>query len=167
MPKHATKMWSRRFLSFTRTSLLVACVVLTFLGTQGFSQQPIKPEDQETTIVGTIKLIHGYGPPGYGEDPKHDTRVSYWAVEVPVPVNLSCTSEKKQFVDTDCASAKRLKLFFPGDGLMKLSELPAAKWEGKMVVVKGKLHRADTAGEMTLIFMDVTKISAAPRTTNR
>ena len=168
MSELAARMWSGRLRSYTLNSRLVACVVLAFLGTQGFSQQLIKPEDQETTIAGTIKLIHGFGPPGYGEDPKHDAHVSYWAIEVPVPVNFSCTPEKKQFADADCASAKRLKLFFPGDELMKLSELPAARWEGKKVVVEGKLHRADTAGEMTLIYVDVTKLSgASPTQPNR
>jgi hypothetical protein len=56
-------------------------------------------------------------------------------------------------------SAKRMKLFFDGLELKKLSELPPAKWKDRQVVV-GKLHRADTAGEMTPIYIDVASISA-------
>lgn len=53
-----------------------------------------------------------------------------------------------------------MKLFFPGLALERLNELPAARWKDRQVVVVGKLHRADTAGEMTPIYFDVTSISA-------
>jgi hypothetical protein len=53
-----------------------------------------------------------------------------------------------------------MKLFFDGLELKKLNELPAAKWKDHRVIVIGKLHRADTAGEMTPIYIDVTSISA-------
>lgn len=121
-----------------------------------FSQQLIKPEGQETTLQGTIRLIHGYGPPGYGEDPKHDAHVSYWALEVSVPVNTPCTDS-----EFGCDPAKRLKLFFPNMALVRLSDLPAAKWKDHAVTIHGKLHHADTAGEMTPIYIDVTSIQGA------
>ncbi len=122
----------------------------------------MKPEDQQTTVTGTIKLVHDYGPPGYGEDPKHDAHVTYWAIVPPVPVNLTCTPDEQKFAETDCAPAKRINLYFPGLELKKLNELPAAKWNGRKVMVTGKLHRADTVGEMTPIYMDVTSIATAP-----
>ena len=140
------KMW----LSITIASLLSVTTVPTFC------QQLIKPEGQETTLQGTIRLIHGYGPPGYGEDTKPDAHVTYWALEVPVPVNTPCADS-----EFGCDPAKRLKLFFPNMALVRLSDLPAAKWKDHAVTIHGKLHHADTAGEMTPIYIDVTSIQGA------
>jgi hypothetical protein len=135
------------------------------MASRSLAQQLQKPENQIVRLDGTIKLIHDFGPPGYGEDPKHDTHVSYWALVVPVPVNVPCTPTKPEFAADECGPAKALKLFFLGDELKKLSEMPAAKWSGHLVSVKGKLHRADTAGEMTPIYMDVVEISGIPKRT--
>ena len=148
-PKQAVK---------TTLRISIAALSLLFVGQETFCQQIIKPENQETSLQGTIRLIHGFGPPGYGEDPKHDERVNYWALEVPVAVNTPCTPAS----DFGCDPAKRLKLFFPNNALAQLTDLPAAKWKDKAVVITGKLHHADTAGEMTPIYIDVTTISAAP-----
>jgi hypothetical protein len=143
-------------------STAIAAVCLLFVTTMpALSQQVIKPEDQEISLQGTIRLIHGFGPPGYGEDPKHDAHVSYWALEVPSPVNVPCTPTKPEYAKDECGPAKRLKLFFNGLELTKLTDLPAAKWKDHQVIVLGKLHRAETAGEMTPIYMDVTEISGA------
>ena len=137
---------------------IAACCLISVFQETVSAQQLIKPENQETSLQGTIRLIHGYGPPGYGEDPKHDARVSYWALEVPVPVNTPCTPAS----DFGCDPAKRLKLFFLNTPPARLNDLPAAKWKDHAVVIVGKLHHADTAGEMTPIYIDVTTISAAP-----
>jgi len=124
------------------------------------AKQVIKSEDQEIALQGTIRLVHDFGPPGYGEDPKHDAHVSYWAIEVPIPINTPCTPEKPEWTKYDCESAKRMKLFFSGLELTKLENLPAAKWKDHHVIVRGRIHRADVAGEMTPIYIDVTSISA-------
>ena len=145
--------------SLSRTVGVLCALSITCAGA-AFSQQLVKPEDQQVSIEGTIRLVHDFGPPGYGEDPKHDAHVSYWALEVPVPINTPCTPEKPEFAKDDCGPAKRMKLFFDGFELKKLNELPASKWKDHRVTVIGKLHRADVAGEMTPIYIDVTAISA-------
>jgi hypothetical protein len=144
----------------------LSCVALLFsafaiaCASPSHSQQLIKPEDQQVSVRGTIRLVHDFGSPGYGEDPKHDDHVSYWALEVPVPINTPCTPSKPEYAKDECGPAKRMKLFFEGLELKKLNELPAANWKDHQVTVIGKLHRADTAGEMTPIYMDVTSTSA-------
>ena len=168
------KMWSGRFReplnrtfgkwqrNFPFDWRLLPLAALELCSLHSFSQQLIKQEEQQTTLAGTIKLVHDYGPPGYGEDPKHDAHVSYWALVPPDPVNFPCTPEKQKFADTDCAPAKQINLYFAGFALKRLNELPAAKWNGQQVIIEGKLHRADTVGEMTPIYMDVSAINAAP-----
>lgn len=145
--------------SLTTSAVLLFALSTTCIGTS-FCQQLIKPEDQEVSLQGRIRLVHDFGPPGFGEDPKHDAHVTYWALEVRVPINTPCTPSSPQSAKYECESANRMKLFFPGLELKKLNELPAAKWKDRQVVVVGKLHRADTAGEMTPIYIDVTSISA-------
>lgn len=140
-------------------SIVIATAFLLSVTTvPAFSQQIIKPENQDISLEGTIRLIHDFGPPGYGEDPKHDAHVSYWALEVPSTVNVPCTPTKPEYAKDECGPAKRLKLFFNGLELTKLTDLPAAKWKDHQVIVRGRLHRADTAGEMTPIYMDVSQI---------
>jgi hypothetical protein len=151
-----SKMWSGRF-RFLCYLLLSA--LASQLGNaqkpKDSSQQIIRPENQEMTLPGTIRLIHDYGPPGYGETPKRDAHVSYWALETNQPVMASPNSG-----DFDCTPTKRLKLFFAGDSLRPLLQSPAARWKDKRVVIPGKLHCADTAGEMTTIYMDADSIAA-------
>jgi hypothetical protein len=115
-----------------------------------------KPENQPTSLDGIIRLVHGFGPPGYGEDPKHDAHVTYWAIET-----TRLTEAIPSQTDFDCIPTKRLKLFFPGLELQPLAELPAAEWRNQRVAVKGRIHCADTAGEMTSIYMDVDSIGAS------
>ena len=96
--------------------------------------------------------------------PEHDAHVSYWALEVPTPVNVPCIPTKPEYAKDECGPAKRLNLFFIGQGLTKLTDLPAAMWKDHQVIVRGKLHRADTAGEMTPIYMDVSQIHGSTPT---
>jgi hypothetical protein len=154
MSEHPAKIWF---------SIVIACL-LSITTMPAFSQQVVKPENQDISLAGTIRLIHGFGPPGYGEDPKHDARVSYWALEVSSPVNVPCTPTKPENAQLECGAAKRLKLFFHGLELTKLTDLPAAKWKDHPVLVRGKLYRADTAGEMTPIYMDVSQIQGSTPT---
>jgi hypothetical protein len=141
-------------------------LLLVSLPSIAHSQQIIKPEGQEIFLQGTIRLIHDYGPPGYGESPKHDAHVSYWALEVPIPINTPCTPTKPEYAKDECGPAKRINLYFDGLGLVKLTDLPAAKWKNLKVIVRGKLHRSDTAGEMTPIYMNVSQINGLTPNTN-
>jgi hypothetical protein len=107
----------------------------------GQAQSIRRHENQPILLNGTIRLVHGFGPPGYGETPKQDAHVTYWAIETARPV-VAIPDQ----TDFGCTPTKRLKLFFPGLELQSLMELPAAKWKNQQVTIKGKIHCADTAG---------------------
>src|ERR1019366_2259802 len=139
---------SQQYAQTSRIIALAALCLFCLIGRETFAQQLLQPENQDIALQGTIRLIHGFGPPGFGEDPKRDSHVSYWALEVPIPVNTPCTPVKPEFAKYDCQPAKLLKLSFEGLSLTKLGDLPAAKWKDQRVSVRGKIHRADTAGEM-------------------
>jgi hypothetical protein len=140
-----------------KVSIPSVCVWLPLLAialcTQ--AQSISRPENKPISLDGTIRLVHGFGPPGYGESPKSDAHVTYWAIETDMPVTV--ISDQPDF---DCSPTKRLNLFFTGMALEPLMKLPAAKWRGQRVTVHGKIHCAETAGEMTSIYMDVETIEA-------
>lgn len=121
------------------------------------AQGIMKPADRPVVLNGMIREVHSYGPPGYGEDKKSDAKVTYLAIELPRPINIRCTPEKTEWAAIDCQAAKRLKLFFfssSGDAL----EQTAKKMIGQRVSLTGTLKRADSAGEMTPIYIEVTAI---------
>ncbi len=118
----------------------------------------IVPEDHVAALAGVIKLVHGYGPPGYGANKKTDRRITYWVLDVPTAVNTPCKPDRPEWRSIQCASTKRLRLFFPTLPLNNGLELAAKKLEGHRVVVSGVVHRADTLGEITPIYMNVTAL---------
>ena len=133
-------------------------LLFTALANCGQAQNLQRPENQPTSLDGTIRLVHDFGPPGYGETPKRDAHVTYWAIETVRPV-VAIPGQK----DFDCIPTKRLKLFFSGLELQPLMKLPAAKWKDQTVTINGTIHCADTAGEMTSIYMGVASIGAVVR----
>jgi len=125
-----------------------------------------KPENQELTLTGVIREVHGYGPPGYGEDKKRDSHITYWALELPRPINLPCTPEKPEWAPTECVSERQPHLFFAESPTGGDLELKAKSLKDSRALVTGVLHRADTAGEITAIYMDVTEATEVLRRDN-
>lgn len=117
------------------------------------------PEDKQVVLSGRIEFRHGYGPPGWGEDPKHDEHIVYWVMELPRPVSTPCTPERPEWASTDCQTTKRLRLLIETN-LPLVNEARLSR--GRKVAVTGTLHRQATAGEMTPIVMDVTAIKQLP-----
>jgi hypothetical protein len=140
-----------KLLHFAALNLFLSCAVLQAIG-----QTIVKPENQELTLTGVIREVHGYGPPGYGEDKKRDSRITYWALDLRAAVSVPCTPEKPKWASEDCAPVKRLHLFFPTSPTDNGLERKAQAAMGKKMAVTGMLHKADTAGEITLIYMDVS-----------
>jgi hypothetical protein len=122
------------------------------------AQTIVEPLETEVALAGEIKLVHGYGPPGYGENKKTDAPITYWVLELPTLVNSLCTPEKPQWQSVDCAATKRLRLFFPTSPPDHGLELKAKALKGHKAVVSGILRRQDTVGEITPIYMNVTEI---------
>jgi hypothetical protein len=116
------------------------------------------PEGRELALAGILTEVHGYGPPGYGEDKRHDARITYWVLELQTSINTPCTPERPEWASLDCMSTKRLRLFFPTLPEKNGIEQKARLTQGEKVLVSGVLHRRDTANEITPIYMDVTDI---------
>ena len=152
-------------MSRSRKSALVFAAMLCSMLRAG-GQTILEPQNQEVALAGELREVHGYGPPGYGENKKVDTPITYWVLELPNPVNVVCTPEKPQWEADDCKATKRLKLFFPTLPANNGLELKAKAMRGQRVLATGILHRSDTVGEITPIYMNVTElqpVQAAPK----
>ena len=115
----------------------------------------LKSEDKPIVLTGRVSLVHGYGPPGWGEDRKHDARITYWVIDLPAAINTPCKPERPEWAALDCGSAKRLRLIVEGD-THRLAEAKAV--QGRSAIVNGILRRQDTVGEITPLYIDVTEI---------
>jgi hypothetical protein len=133
----------------------VLTLALMFLQQTSNPHVVLWPEDKQVSLTGRILLIHGYGPPGWGEDPKHDAHITYWVIDLPAAINTPCKPERPEWEARDCQSTKQLRLIVGSDAHL-LAEAKAAR--DRMATASGILHRQDTAGEITPIYMDVTDI---------
>jgi hypothetical protein len=125
------------------------------------SQIIMEPLNQQIALAGELRKVHGYGTPGYGENKKVDSPIEYWVLEPPNPVNTACTPEKPQWAADDCKATKQIKLFFPTSPANNGLERKAKSMTGTRVIATGNLHRADTVGELTSIYMNVTELQPA------
>jgi hypothetical protein len=142
-------------------SSVVLWVLVLLLPTAVGQQVILEPTDHEVALAGTLELVHGFGPPGYGEDKKNDRKIVYWVVKLQTPVNTPCTPERPEWADTDCASTNRLRLFLPLPPQGKNLEAEAQRLRGHKVIATGILHRRETMGEITPIYMNVTDLVLA------
>ncbi len=58
-----------------------------------------EPADQQIDLLGILRIVHAYGPPGYGADTKRDAKISYWALELPSEINMACTPDLPDLAD--------------------------------------------------------------------
>ena len=116
------------------------------------------PEGKELAIAGILRHEHGYGPPGYGEDKHTDAKIAYWVVELSTPITTPCTPERPEWASVDCKSTKVIRLFLPllPEGAELTRRVEAAK--NMRVLMTGIVHRQDTLGETTPVYMNVTDI---------
>ncbi len=130
------------------------------------AQTIVEPLETEVALAGEIREVHGYGPPGYGENKKIDARITYWVLELPTLVNSLCTPEKPEWQSVDCKATKRLRLFFPISPADNGLERKAKALMGHKAVLTGILHRQDTLGQITPIYMNVTELKPVQSSQN-
>jgi len=85
-------------------------------------------ESPEVTLEGKIVLYDFYGPPGYGENPDEDMKVSYYFLVLKNPIKFEGDNETKTIKEVQIVTAKgtkytvnknykiKGKLFLPSSG---------------------------------------------------
>jgi hypothetical protein len=150
-------------LRFANCLILAICISFMLSGGILAQQAITVPEGKELSLRGVLKKINGYGPPGFGENKRVDSKITYWILEVNTPITVPCTPERPEWASIDCQATKRLRLFFPLSPEGALLENRAVVARDKRVLLAGILHRQDTAGEITPVYIDVTDIHAVKK----
>jgi len=140
-----------------KSKLIFVVLMLCFVF-EARGQSIVAPLGKEVALAGEIRKVHDYGPPGYGEDKGRDARISYWILELPHPIKVPCIPERGELTSEDCQATKQLRLFFPTSPANNGLDSKAKAMRGHRAIVNGILHRSDTVGESTPIYMDVTDI---------
>lgn len=139
-------------------SLLITLLLLS--STPLRAQRPIvEPTDRAVALAGTMRMVHGYGPPGYGEDPKKDVKVSYLALSLSFSVTTVCAPQLPQLQEIQCGAADTLRLVFPTNKEAVDLKKKALTLIGKRVLVTGVLHRQESMSDYTRVYMDVAEVS--------
>ena len=123
------------------------------------AQVIMETADRPVTLTGVIRLIHGCGPPGWGETRKIDQKFTYLVIDLPKPINTPCTPGRPEWALTECRSTRQLELFFSSSSADEL-ELTAKKMTGRRVTLTGTLQRQVAPAEMTAIYIEVTAFLA-------
>jgi hypothetical protein len=108
------------------------------------------------TIQGSASLKPAYGPPGFGEDPKHDTREDYLALTLDTPACMTASS-KAHTDDVAEPDIKTIQLVFHnGEAFQQ-----AKQWIGKQISVTGSLYHGFTGHHHTTVLLTVKAIGQA------
>jgi hypothetical protein len=143
----------------TNSLKLMRCLILAsicFCLAPG--QSRLEPTDQAVSLTGILRIAHGFGPPGYGEDKKVDIPISYWVLELPFKVTAACTPSRADLADIECGETNRIRLFFPAHPSDNDIEPRARKLRGHRAIVTGVLRRRDAIYQITPLYMDVADI---------
>lgn len=134
-------------------SALVAVGATFFISSVVSARDCLDYEPATVTIQGSVSLKPAYGPPGFGEDPKHDAREDYLALTLDTPVCMKASSEPdtENIAETDI---KAMQLVFRDGEAFK----QAKQWIGKRISVSGGLFHGFTGHHHTAVLLNVKEI---------
>lgn len=136
--------------------VLAVALGLWFLSWQGSAAACLKYEPASATLSGTIATRTAFGPPNYGEDPKHDSREHYLvlALDKPICVDADPNSNLNYESAADVAAVQ----------LVYFEKYPFHKaWLNKHVTVTGTLFAAETGHHHTPVLIQVTATKPVPK----
>jgi hypothetical protein len=142
-----------------RITARLTLMLLLFVAVSIASPKVIEqPTDHAISLSGILRIVHGLGPPGYGEDKNVDIKISYWVLDLPFKVTVACTPTRADLADIECGSTSRIRLFFPVEPPDKDLESRARKLIGHKATVTGILQRRTAMIEITPVYMKVADI---------
>jgi hypothetical protein len=142
-----------------RTGILKTLVALgaAFLVSSVVSaRECLDYEPAMVTIQGNLSLKPAYGPPGFGEDPKHDAREDYLALTLDAPVCMKASPEPHTD-DVSETEIKAMQLVFRNGEAFKQTKQRI----GKRISVTGSLFHGFTGHHHTTVLLKVKEIGQA------
>ena len=113
----------------------------------------IKIGSNKVHLVGMVSVEPAFGPPNFGEDPKHDSREDFLAISLSKPICVKALDNDKNEADEDEDDVKLLQLvYLSNDKYRKAQSLI-----GKEVSVVGSLMHRETGHHHTEVLIIVDK----------
>jgi hypothetical protein len=108
------------------------------------------------TVSGVISTETNFGPPGFGEDPSHDSKEKQLFVVLDSPLCVNGDKDPKSpNAESEIDVAKMEMVYFPENPFQKM-------WLGKHVSVTGKLFHAFDAHHHTPVLIIANETSVLP-----
>jgi len=101
------------------------------------------------TISGRITKVPYYGPPGYGDDPAHDQKLTAYILKLETPVTVVSDGSRNTLNETTTASEVQLVIH-------NLAALKKLMKEHRKITVRGEFFSAHTGYHIRDLLMDVT-----------
>ena len=137
---------------------LVAIGAIFFALSVASAGECLEYEPALVTLKGVVSLKPAYGPPGYGEDPKHDAREDYLALTLDAPVCMRANSELHT-EDVAETEIKAIQLVFRNGEAFR----QAKRWIGMRISVAGSLYHGYTGHHHTTVLLKLREAGFAPR----
>ena len=123
-------------------------------------QQIVRYSPVTTLLTGVVKKEYRFGPPGFGETPKTDPRISIVVLKLDTPITAVPDTKKKEEINTGRISDIRsVQLWFKGDEAVPPLEVFARKHIGRRVRVEGVVDEAVAPMEFTTLIVTVSKLT--------
>jgi hypothetical protein len=106
-------------------------------------------EPTVSVITGTIKTESFYGPPGFGEHPKTDSREEVYLLVLEKPINVISTAKEN---DDDANTTKNNVLKIQ---LISPDNINLANYKNKTVRLTGTFFGPETGHHHTDVLMDI------------
>jgi hypothetical protein len=107
--------------------------------------------DSVSVITGTITTESFYGPPGFGEHPKTDSKEESYILTVEKPITVISKETDENATNTTKENVTRIQLIIPDNN-------DASGYKNKTVRLTGTFFGPQTGHHHTDVLMDVQKV---------
>jgi hypothetical protein len=148
----------------SRRLILALALVLSHAGfcVAATCVAPVPRDDARLQITGVLFSVEKWGPPNFGEQPETDARWTAWIIRLPDPLRISGGARFAGKLWPAVSEIQIKMLLHVGSSNALLSP-----YEGKLVVVTGKLFEATVISDVTPEVIDGEDIALADHPTCR
>jgi hypothetical protein len=107
-------------------------------------------EPAQVQLSGKVSKKEAYGPPGYGEDPAHDRRESYFVLALTTPICVSADPKSPVNNESETDVREVQLLYLSGHTLQ-------GAWLNRNISVRGTLFHQVTGHHRTKVLITVTE----------
>jgi hypothetical protein len=141
-----------------RLSIALFAICLTGANAQMSSQDCYRFDTVDVVLSGRLTRVRHFGPPGYGEDPRHDTKETAVILCLDTPI---CVMGASGSDDEDERNVREMQLAMSDEAWKQYASIRSIVGPRKRVTVRGELFHAHTGHHIRQVLMLVKGIRIA------